>query len=48
MLFEDYGNGLDSETRNHFIKLLKTHNYSKMVFCLRYPNKIYLEIPAHV
>lgn len=45
-LFDNYGGGLDDETREKFIELLKTERYSRLCFCLRYPFQCYLEIPA--
>lgn len=47
-LFDDFGSDIDQETRKDYIKLLKSNKYSNMVFCLRYPFNIYLEIPADI
>lgn len=45
-LFEDYGEGIDVETRNRLVHLLKTERYSRLCFRLCYPFHYYLEIPS--
>ena len=45
-LFEDFGGDLDMDTRKNLMELLKSERYSKLCFCLQYPFKWFLEIPA--
>jgi len=47
-LFEEYGGDLSLETRKKFVEQLKSDRYSRLCFCLRFPFKCYLEIPAVV
>lgn len=44
-LFDEYGAGLDSESRKGYLKILKSEKYSRVCFCLRHPYQSYVEIP---
>ena len=46
VMFEDYGNGIDADTRNTLLSELKSNKYSRLCFCLRYPFDHHLEIPC--
>ena len=45
-LFEDSGGDLDMDIRRKLMALLKSERYSRLCFCLQYPFKWYLELPA--
>ena len=45
-LFEDFGGDLDMDTRKKLMGLLKSERKSRLCFCLQYPFKRYLELPA--
>lgn len=46
VMFEDYGNGIDPDTRSALVSELKSSKYSRLCFCLRYPFDWYLELPC--
>jgi hypothetical protein len=46
VLFDEYGEGIDKETKKEYVKLLKSKKYSKIIFCLRHPYGHCVEIPA--
>ena len=44
-IFESYAGELSSTEKQELLKSLKSYKYSRLIFCLRYPYNIKIEIP---